>query len=161
MVVGDFAAVRYAVNIRFPGTAFSKGHMFPQPENQGSGGCLHVLGQILAVRPGIGRQLFLIEGLYIIKGLLGRIAIDAVTFPLQGCQVIQAGRLHRFDLFFHGQYRGVLPVTVHTDFFSFIFPGQFFAGGSKTAACDLRHIEGLARKCLNIRLPLYQKGQRG
>ena len=27
VMVGDFAAVRYAVNIRFPGTAFPKGHM--------------------------------------------------------------------------------------------------------------------------------------
>ena len=82
MVVGDFAAIRYAVNIRFLGTAFSKWHMIPQPENQGSGGCLHILGQILAVRPGIGRQLLLIEGLHIVKGLLSRIAIDTVTFPL-------------------------------------------------------------------------------
>ena len=81
-MVGDFAAIRYAVNIRFPGVALSKRHMIPQPENQGSGGCLHILGQILAVRPGIGRQLFLIEGLHIVKGLLRRIAIDTVTFPL-------------------------------------------------------------------------------
>lgn len=57
-MVGDFAAVRYAVNIRFPCAAFSKGHIIPQPENQGGGGCLHVLSQILAVRPGIGRQFF-------------------------------------------------------------------------------------------------------
>ena len=154
MMVGDFASIRHPVNIRFPGTAFPKGHMFPQPENQGSGGCLHILGQILAVRPGIGRQLFLIEGLHIVKGLLRRIAIDTVTFPLQSCQVIQAGRLHRLDLLFHGQHQSTLPVTVPADFFSFIFPGQLFAGGSKAAAGNLRYIKGLARKCLNIRLPL-------
>ena len=104
MVVGDFAAIRYAVNIRFPYAALSKRHMIPQPENQRSGGCLHILGQILAVRPGIGRQLFLIEGLHIVKGLLRRIAIDTVTFPLQSRQVIQAGRLHRLNLLFHGQH---------------------------------------------------------
>ena len=129
-MVGDFAAVRYTVNIRFPGAAFPK-HMLPQPENQGSGGCLHILGQILAVRPGIGRQLFLIKGLHIVKGLLGRIAIDAVTFPLQSCQVIQAGRLHRLDLLLHGQHRNILPVTIPADFFSFIFPGQLFPGAVK------------------------------
>ena len=160
-MVGDFASVRYAANIRFPCAALSKRHMFPQPENQGSGGCLHIFGQILAVRPGIGRQFFLIEGLYIIKGLLCRIAIDAVTFSLQSRQVIQAGRLYCFDLLFHRQHRSTLPVTIHTDFFRFIFPGQLFAGGSKAAAGDLRYIKGPARKCLNICLPLYQKGQRG
>ena len=94
MMVGDFAAIRHPVNIRFPGTAFPKGHMFPQPEDQGGGGCLHILGQILAVRPWIGRQFFLIKRLYIVKGLLRRIAIDTVTFPLQSRQVIQAGRLY-------------------------------------------------------------------
>ena len=161
MVVGDFAAVRYAVYIWLANAVLSKGHIVPHPENQGGSGSLHILGQILAVRPGISRQLFLIEGLHIVKGLLCRIAIDTVTFPLQSCQVIQAGRLYGLDLFLHRPHRSGLPVTVPADFFSFIFPGQLFPRGSKAAAGDLRHIKRLARKCLNICLPLYQKGQRG
>ena len=81
-MVGDFAAIRHAANIRFPGASLPKGHIAPQPEDQGSGGCLHILRQILAVRPGIGRQFFLIKRLHIVKGLLSRITINAVTFPL-------------------------------------------------------------------------------
>ena len=101
MVVGDFTAIRYPVNIRFFQASFPERHVVPQPQDQGGGGCLHILGQILAVGTGIGRQLFLIEGLQVVKGLLGGVAVDTVTFPLQGRQIIEAGRLYGLYLLFH------------------------------------------------------------
>ena len=56
--------------------------------------CLaHVLGQILAVRAGIGQQFLFIKLLGIIKGLLCRETEQAVCLPLQGGQVIELGRL--------------------------------------------------------------------
>ena len=53
----------------------------------------HVLGQILAVRAGIGQQFLFVKLLGIIKGLLCRKSEQAVCFPLQGGQVIELGRL--------------------------------------------------------------------
>ena len=100
-MVGDFTAVRHPVNIRFAQAAFPERHVVPQPQDQGGSGCLHILGQILAVGTGIGRQLFLREGLQVVKGLLGGVAVDTVTFPLQGRQIIEAGRLYVLCLFFH------------------------------------------------------------
>ena len=99
MVVGDFTAIRYPVNIRFFQASFPERHVVPQPQDQGGGGCLHILGQILAVGTGIGRQLFLIEGLQVGKVLLCCLAED--TFPLQGRQIIEAGRLYGLYLLFH------------------------------------------------------------
>ena len=56
--------------------------------------CLaHILGQILAVRAGIGQQFLLVKMLGIIKGLLCRETEQAVCLPLQGGQVIELGRL--------------------------------------------------------------------
>ena len=34
VMVGNFAAIGHAVNIRLPGASFPKGHMIPQPEDQ-------------------------------------------------------------------------------------------------------------------------------
>ena len=56
------------------------------------GGLRHVGGQIPAVRPGIGQQLFLIEGLGIVQGLFGRVAEQPVCLPLEGGQVVEPGR---------------------------------------------------------------------
>ena len=49
----------------------------------------HIGGQIPAVGTGIGQQLLFIKGLCIVQSLLGRIAKDPVSFPLQGGQVIE------------------------------------------------------------------------
>ena len=159
MVVGHFAVICYPVNVRLSGVAFSKGHIVTQPQDQGSGGCLHVLRQILAVRSRIGCQLLFIERLHIIKGLLSRIAINTVTFPLQSCKVIKAGRLYSFYLLFHRTHKSGVVVTVHTDFFSLGSFRHFFAGSSKTSAGDFRHIKRLTDEGFNIRLTLYQKCQ--
>ena len=68
--------------------------------------CLaHVLGQILAVRAGIGQQFLLVKLLGVIKGLFCRKTEQTVCFPLQGGQVIELGRL--FCLF--------LPLDRRTD----------------------------------------------
>ena len=160
MVVGDFAAVRYPVNIRLAQAAFPERHVVPQPQDQGGGGCLHILGQILAISTGIGRQLFLIEGLQVIKGLLGGVAVDTVTFPLQGRQIIEVGRLYGLCLFFYRKDRSRLPVTFPADRLCRLFYCLSFTGSSKTAASDLRYIEGPAGKCLNLCLTLHQKRQR-
>lgn len=159
MVVGHFAVICYPVNVRLSGAAFSKGHIVTQPQDQGSGGCLHVLRQILAVRSRIGCQLLFIERLHIIKGLLSRIAINTVTFPLQSCKVIKMGRLYGFTCFSTERTKAELWSQSIRIFQPRIVP-SFFAGSSKTSAGDFRHIKRLADEGFNIRLTLYQKCQR-
>ena len=53
----------------------------------------HILGQILAVRAGIGQQFLFVKLLGIIKGLLRRKSEQTVCLPLQGGQVIEFERL--------------------------------------------------------------------
>ena len=49
----------------------------------------HIVGEIAAVCPGIGAELFLIEGLQIVQRLLGGVAQDAVGVPLEGGQIVE------------------------------------------------------------------------
>ena len=88
----------------------------------------HILGQILAVRAGIGQQFLFVKLLGVIKGLLCRETEQAVCLPLQGGQVIELGRL--FCLF--------LPLDRRTDsrcpgtgFFQSV--GLVHAGNASTA----------------------------
>lgn len=69
---------------------------FAAKDGGGSGGifwdgAFHIIGQIAAIRPGIGTQLLLIEGLQIIQSLLGGKAAETVGFPLQCGQIIAPG----------------------------------------------------------------------
>ena len=63
-------------------------------------GLRHVGGQKPAVRPGIGQQLLLVEGLRVVQSLLRRVAERPVCLPLQGGQVVELGR--RLFLLFTG-----------------------------------------------------------
>ena len=57
------------------------------------GGTLHILGQILAVRPGVGDELCFVKLLGVIQRLLRRIPKIAVGFSLQRGQVIELWRI--------------------------------------------------------------------
>ena len=93
VVVRYLFAVQYPAHFRGQVKPLGKGQQ-PQQIRHKMLCCLaHVLGQILAVRTGIGQQSLLVKLLGIIKGLLCREAEQAVSFPLQGGQVIELGRL--------------------------------------------------------------------
>ena len=80
MMVADFLAVAYL----FGKDGFRRG----QTANGGSSGDIgrdagsHIVGEIPAVRPGIGAELLFIQGLKIIQYLLCGIAQDAIGIPL-------------------------------------------------------------------------------
>ena len=74
-------------------------HLGRQVEDRRSG-LRHVGGQKPAVRPGIGQQLLLVEGLRVVQSLLRRVAERPVCLPLQGGQVVELGR--RLFLLFTG-----------------------------------------------------------
>ena len=105
VVVRYLFAVQHTAHIRGQVKPLGKGQQ-PQQVRHKMLCCLaHILGQILAVRAGIGQQFLFVKLLGIIKGLLCRKSEQAVCFPLQGGQVIELGRL--FCLF--------LPLDRRTD----------------------------------------------
>ena len=82
MVVRYLAVINNSFQLRRRGTVLAKRHILPQPQGQRANRCLHIRCDILAVCSWIGRQLFLIQALQIVKGLLGSKAIQAVALPL-------------------------------------------------------------------------------
>ena len=98
-------AVQYPAHFRSQRKSLGKGQQPQQIRHKMLYRLAHVLGQILAVRAGIGQQSLLVKLLGIIKGLLCRKSEQAVCLPLQCSQVIELGRL--FCLF--------LPIDRRTD----------------------------------------------
>ena len=98
VVVRYLFAVQHTVYIRGKCKLLGKGQQPQQIRHKMLYRLAHILGQILAVRAGIGQQFLFIKLLGIVKGLLCREAEHAVCLPLQGGQVIELGRL--FCLFF-------------------------------------------------------------
>ena len=84
MVVRYLAVINDPFQLRRRGAVLAKRHILPQPKGQRTNRGLHIRCDILAVCSRIGRQLFRIQALQIIKSLLGSKAIQAVALPLQG-----------------------------------------------------------------------------
>ena len=66
--------------------------------DQAGQACRHILGQIAAVGTGIGDELFLVERLGVVQGLLCRESQHPVGIPLQSSQVVEGGRTFGFLL---------------------------------------------------------------
>ena len=98
VVVRYLFAVQYPAHFRSQHKSLGKGQQPQQIRHKMLYRLAHVLGQILAVRAGIGQQFLFIKLLGIVKGLLCREAEQAVCLPLQGSQVIKFGRLFRLFL---------------------------------------------------------------
>ena len=93
VVVRYLFAVQNPAHFRGQVKLLGKGQQLQQVRHKMLYCLAHVLGQILAVRAGIGQQSLLVKLLGIIKGLLCRKSEQAVCLPLQGGQVIELGRL--------------------------------------------------------------------
>ena len=92
MVVGHLLVIYQQGHIREELPAPVKGRYLGRQVEDHRSGLRHVGGQKPAVRPGIGQQLFLIEGLCVVQRLFRRVAEDAVGLPLEGGQVVEPGR---------------------------------------------------------------------
>ena len=93
VVVRYLFAVQHSAYFRSQRKSLGKGQQ-PQQIRHKMLCCLaHVLGQILAVRAGIGQQFLFVKLLGVIKGLFCGKTEQTVCFPLQGGQVIELGRL--------------------------------------------------------------------
>ena len=93
VVVRYFFAVQHPVHFRGQVKPLGKGQQPQQVRHKMLYRLAHILGQILAVRAGIGQQFLFVKLLGVIKGLFCGKTEQTVCFPLQGGQVIELGRL--------------------------------------------------------------------
>ena len=93
VVVQYLFAVQHPAHIRGKCKPLGKGQQPQQIRHKMLYRLAHVLGQILAVRAGIGQQFLFVKLLGVINGLFCGKAEQTVCFPLQVGQVIELGRL--------------------------------------------------------------------
>ena len=93
VVVGYVLVGDHGLHQRKEVAAAIKGRQLCRQMDHAGGRFRHIGGQIPAVRAGIGQQLFFVEALSVVKGLLRRVAKQPVRLPLQGGEVIELRRL--------------------------------------------------------------------
>ena len=121
----------------------------------------HVRGQIAAVRPGIGRQLFLIKELNIVKGLLGGVVEQTVGLPLEGGQVIELRGVFGLFLSLHRPHNGAPAVTGYTQLIRVRLLGKPITDCPEVPAVQFHRVELRPFETGNRFLPLHQNRQRG
>ena len=120
-----------------------------------------IVGEKAAVRAGIGAELLFIEGLQIVKRLLGGIAEAAVGFSLEGGQVIEPGRFLRFLRALHRLDRDRLTGAGGGKGVRLRFLFELFGHGGKIAAAKIYRVKGFRAERPDLRLPLDDERQRG
>ena len=121
MMVSDLGVVGNSPDVRLMGNALEERQLAGDNADHLTGGALHILSDELTVRSGIGKQLFLIEGLHQIERLLGGKAIVAVGFPLQGGKIIEPRRVDRLCLLLKRRNDGLLFVASRRNRLRLIF----------------------------------------
>ena len=124
-------------------------------------GGFQIVGEEAAVRAGIGAELFLVEGLQVIKRLLCGIAEAAVGLPLEGGQVVEPGRVLRFLRALHRLDRDRLTGAGGGKSVRLRFLFELFGHGGKIAAAKIYRVKGFRAKRPDLRLPLDDERQRG
>ena len=133
----------------------------------GSNGCklrhggFQIVGEEAAVRAGIGAELLFIEGLQIVKRLLGGIAEAAVGFSLEGGQVVEQRRFLRFLRALHRLDRDRLTGAGGGEGVRLRFLFELFGHGGKIAAAKIYRVKGFRAKGGDLCLPLDDERQRG
>ena len=126
MMVSDLGVVGNSPDVRLVDDAFKERHLAGDNADHLTGGALHILSDELTVRSGIGKQLFLIEGLHKIERLLGGKAIVAVGFPLQGGQIIELRRVDRLRLLLERRNDGLLFIASRRNRLRLVFGFDLF-----------------------------------
>ena len=133
----------------------------------GSNGCklrhrgFQIISEEAAVRAGIGAELLFIEGLQIVKRLLGGIAEAAVGFSLEGGQVVEQRRFLRFLRALHRLDRDRLTGAGGGEGVRLRFLFELFGHGGKIAAAKVHRVKGFRAERPDLRLPLDDERQRG
>ena len=126
VMVSDFGVVGNSPDVRLMGDAFKERQLTADNADHLTGSALHVLGNELAVRPGIGQHLFLIEGLHQIERLLGGKAVVTVGFPLQSGQIIELRRVDGLCLLLERRNDGLLFIASRRNRLRLVFGFDLF-----------------------------------
>ena len=124
-------------------------------------GGFQIVGEEAAVRAGVGAELFLVEGLQVVKRLLCGVAEAAVGLPLERGQVVELGRVLRFLRALHRPDRGRLTGAGGGEGVRSFFVPKLFGHGGKAAAAEAHGVKGFRVKRPDLRLPLDDERQRG
>ena len=159
MVVADLFAVAYLPCVHTPRRGCFA-------DNGGHGcklrhGGFQIVGEEAAVRAGIGAELFLVEGLQVVKRLLCGIAEAAIGLPLERGQVVEPGRVLRFFRALHRLDRDRLTGAGGGEGVRLHFLFELFGHGGKIAAAKIYRVKGFRAKGGDLRLPLDDERQRG
>ena len=122
---------------------------------------LHIVRQIPAVRPGVSRELLVIEGLQVVQRLLGGVAQGAVGLPLEGGQIKKGGWLLRFLPPLHRLDHGGAALAPGGGLLRLFLAGLPVPGQGETVTVQLHHVERLRLERGDLRLPLDHQRQRG
>ena len=137
MMVSDLGVVGNSPDVRLMGDALEERQLAGDNADHLTGGALHILSDELTVRSGIGKQLFLIEGLHQIERLLGGKAIVAVGFPLQGGQIIEPRRVDRLRLLLERRNDGLLFIASRRNRLRFLFGFDLFQVRRQVVFADM------------------------
>ena len=137
MVICDLAVVGYAGNVRSDRNVGEKRKLAADDGNDLTGSVLHIIRDELAVRARIGQELLFVERLYEIERLLGSEAAVAVSFALQGSQIIELRRIDGFRLPLERRNDGLLFLASRRNSFCFLFGFDLFQIGGQIALADV------------------------
>ena len=137
MMVSDLGVVGNSPDVRLMGDALEERQLAGDNADHLTGGALHILSDELTVRSGIGKQLFLIEGLHQIERLLGGKAIVAVGFPLQGGQIIEPRRVDRLRLLLERRNDGLLFIASRRNRLRLVFGFDLFQVRRQAVFADM------------------------
>ena len=159
VVVRYLFAVQHPVHFRGQVKPLGKGQQ-PQQVRHKMLCCLaHVLGQILAVRAGIGQQFLFVKLLGVIKGLFCGKTEQAVCFPLQGGQVIELGRLFCLFLPLDRRTDSRCPGTGLSQSVGLVHAGNASTARFQTAGLDADRIILFFLEAQNFCIPVHQHFQ--
>ena len=161
VVVAHLFAVQHPPKLRGNVQPRRKGKQRPQAGHNAFCCGLHIVGKVLAVGAGIGQQLLFIELLGIVKGLLGGKSKQTVGFPLQGGEVIEAGRLLRLFLPLHRYANGLRSRTGRLGGVGVVSTGKAVAGRLHAARRDMDNVIFLFLEIADLGLPVNQHFEGG
>ena len=159
VVVRYFFAVQHPVHFRGQVKPLGKGQQPQQVRHKMLYRQAHILGQILAVRAGIGQQFLFVKLLGVIKGLFCGKIEQTVCFPLQGGQVIELGRLFCLFLPLDRRTDSRCPGTGLFQSVGLVHVGNASTARFQTAGLDADRIILFFLEAQNFCIPVHQHFQ--
>ena len=161
VVVGHFAAVYHLGGVYREGLAHHEGQRTGHGGAESGQALRHILGQIAAVRSGVGCQPLFVEGLEVVKGLLGGVVKKAVGLPLKGGQVVELRWPLSLVLPGDGLDHGGLAQAGGAQLFRVRLGIEFAAGGPDALCVQLHGVKFFLLEMLNRRFPFRQQRECG